>query len=139
MERDVNLGSHLSDDLILKYGMRSISLREGDTVEVMRGGSKGKSGKVMKVDRKRSLVSIDGITIAKADGTMKERWIHPSNLRVTKLNLQDPWRRRKLGVSGVEEEEEELKWEELAEKELPEEEEEEEEEEGAGSKEDGDV
>jgi len=96
----------LSNDLILKYGKRSVSLREGDTVKIVRGAAKGKSGKVLNVDRGRSLVSVEGFTIAKADGTQKERWVRPSNLLITKLNLQDPWRRRKLGLGGVEEKEE---------------------------------
>ena len=30
------------------------------------------------------------------------RWIHPSNVLITKLNLVDPYRRRKLGALAEE-------------------------------------
>jgi len=105
MKRKANINSHLSNDLMLKRGMRSIALREGDAIKVMRGADKGKSGKILKVDRKKSLVTVEGLTMSKADGTQKERWVNPTNLLVTRLNLQDPWRRKKLGTKGTGKEE----------------------------------
>ncbi|MFQ6050410.1 MAG: 50S ribosomal protein L24 [Candidatus Hydrothermarchaeota archaeon] len=83
------LSANLSEELKEKYKRRSIPIRVGDTVEIMRGDMTNMSGKVAKVDTKRFKVYIEGITIEKVDGTKRLIPIHPSNLRITKLNLDD--------------------------------------------------
>lgn len=100
--RHKHMGTHLSEELLLKYNVRSIPLRKGDTVKVLRGALKGHVDKVAKVNLKKGLVTIENATIAKADGTQLPKWIHPSNLIITKLDLSDPWRRKKLGVLATE-------------------------------------
>ena len=67
----------------------------------MRGDFKGHTGKVAEVDLKRGVVKVEGVLITKADGKRVMRPLHPSNLIITKLNLTDPVRRKKLerGVS----------------------------------------
>ncbi len=45
--------------------MSTIRLRLGDTVEVTAGKDKGKFGKVLKIDRVRNRVVIEGINIMK--------------------------------------------------------------------------
>jgi large subunit ribosomal protein L24 len=62
----------------------------------MRGALKGHVDKVAKVNLKKCMVTIENATIAKADGTQLPKWIHPSNLLITKLDLSDPWRKEKL-------------------------------------------
>lgn len=90
------VAAHLAEDLIIKYRRRSIPVIRGDTVKVMRGDFKGHVGKVRKVDVKKGRIEIEGVTITKVDGKKVPRPIHASNVLITKLNLTDPWRRRKL-------------------------------------------
>jgi len=99
---------HLSGHLAPKYledakvaYPRSAVIKKGDSVKIMRGMHKGKEGKVSDVDTKTGTVTIEGITMAKADGTQVSRWIHASNLMITKISLDDAWRKRKL--EGVKE------------------------------------
>ena len=65
-----------------KLGRRSLELRKGDEVKVMRGKLKGKIGKISESDRSRVKVSIEGITLTKKDGTKVPIWFHPSNLKI---------------------------------------------------------
>ena len=45
--------------------MAKASFRKGDTVVVIAGDDKGKSGKLLKVDRKKDLVFVEGLKIQK--------------------------------------------------------------------------
>jgi large subunit ribosomal protein L24 len=83
------LGSHLSKEFRKKYKKRSMAVRKGDGVKVLRGQFKGKTGKIDKVDIKKSKVYITGIEVTKKDGTKALHPIHPSNLIITDLNLED--------------------------------------------------
>lgn len=78
--------------------MRAVRVIKGDTVRVMRGDEDvlGQEGKVQEVETKTGHIIIEGVTIAKADGTQTARPIHSSNVLVTKLNLTDPRRKDKL-------------------------------------------
>ena len=88
-KRRMMISSHLSEELRKEYGKRSFTVRAGDEVLIMRGKFKGKSGKISKVDLKKYKVYIEGITIRRTDGTERQAAIHPSNLKVRKLNLED--------------------------------------------------
>ncbi|MDI6887526.1 MAG: 50S ribosomal protein L24 [Candidatus Thermoplasmatota archaeon] len=90
------VSAHLAEELMLKYNLRSFPVRKGDTVKVMRGAFKGHIGKVASVDTKAGKVTLEGVTIAKSDKSQVPRPIHPSNLLITKLELSDPWRSKKL-------------------------------------------
>ena len=100
----------LSPELREKYGVRSLPVRKGDKVRVMRGDFKGHEGEVVRVDLKRIRVFVDGVTIKKADGTPVFRPLHPSNLMIVSLKLDDQMRRRILERRGarIEEVEEEV-------------------------------
>jgi large subunit ribosomal protein L24 len=97
-----HMSVHLAEDLLLKYNVRSIPVRKGDTVKIMRGALKGHVDKVANVSLKKRMVTVENATMAKADGTQLPKWIQPSNLLITKLDLSDPWRRKKLGVLASE-------------------------------------
>ncbi len=84
----------LSPELREKYGVRSLPVREGDKVRIMRGDFRGHEGKVVKVDLKRVRVYIDGVTIKKAGGDTVFKPIHPSKIMIVELNLKDEWRKR---------------------------------------------
>lgn len=90
------IAAHLADDLILKYRRRSLPVIKGDTVKVMRGDFKGHVGKVRSVDTKKGRLEVEGVIITKVDGKKVPRPVHASNVVITKLNLTDPWRRKKL-------------------------------------------
>jgi large subunit ribosomal protein L24 len=93
-----NTASPLSASLSKEYGTRSARVIKGDTVKVIRGDEdvKGLEGKVAKVFTKTGRVSIEGITIAKADGTEVPRPIHSSKVMITKLELSDSQRKGRL-------------------------------------------
>ena len=92
------MACHLDRALRTEYNTRSISVKKGDTVKVLRGseGIKGMEAKVVKVDLKDLTLTLEGVTIAKADGTQKARPVQPSNCIITKLDLSDPLRKEKL-------------------------------------------
>lgn len=90
------VSAHLSKELRKKYNRRSINLRKGDNVKVMRGQFRNKQGKVEEVDLKKTLIYISGIEISKKDGTKARRPLHPSNLLVTELNIDDKMRNKVL-------------------------------------------
>ncbi len=90
------MGVHLSPELRKKYGKRSISLKKGDTVKVLRGKFKGRTGKVERNDIKNTKVYIEGIEITKKDGSKTSPPIHPSNLLITALEIDDKKRKARL-------------------------------------------
>ena len=83
------LNVHLAKELRTKYHKRSVTIRNGDTVKVMRGQYKGKTGKIDQVDIKRTKVIITGIEQSKKDGTKSFVPFEPSNILITELNLTD--------------------------------------------------
>ncbi|WP_393971020.1 50S ribosomal protein L24 [Oxyplasma meridianum] len=94
MKSKVNVS--LSKDLRKKYGIRSFAVVKGDIVTVKSGGKKSEGGKVIDVDRVSGKISIEGITIAKADGKQKEYYLDPRNIRITRLDLSKPERLQRL-------------------------------------------
>jgi len=85
----------LSKDLREKIGKRSIPVRKGDRVKILRGDFKNHEGEVTRVDRKRRVIYVDGVTVTKADGSIVPRPVHPSNVMVVEL-AQDKWREKAL-------------------------------------------
>ncbi len=83
------MGAMLSPELREKHGIKSISVRSGDTVKVLRGDHKGKEGKVAAVNLKKMTITVDGVSVAKSDGTEVPRPVHPSSVMITKLETKD--------------------------------------------------
>lgn len=88
--------AHASRDLRKKYGKRSVGLRKGDKVKIMRGQFEKHEGKVENVDLKKIRVFVSGVELTKKDGTKKLLALHPSNIMVTELNLDDKLRQKAL-------------------------------------------
>jgi large subunit ribosomal protein L24 len=86
----------LAPELRKSYGTRSLPVRSGDTVRVMRGDHKGFEGKVARVDRRKFRIYVEGLTREKVDGSTVFVPIHPSKVMITKLNLDDKWRKKIL-------------------------------------------
>lgn len=95
------LSTHLSKELRAKHKTRNVTLKKGDSVKIMRGKFKGKSGKVTEIKTKLLKVYVDGIMNKKADGSKVKIALRPSNLMITTLNLDDKKRAAKLGTDVV--------------------------------------
>jgi large subunit ribosomal protein L24 len=89
------LNTNLSKELRKKYGKRSLPLRKGDEVLVMRGGFSKKKGKILEVNLKRLRVTVESLTRKKIDGTKVNVYLNPSNLQIQSLNLEDNKRLKK--------------------------------------------
>ena len=82
-------GAHLSKELRQKYNRRSIVVVKEDKVKVIAGQFKGHTGKIEKVNLRKTKVFVSGIEISKKDGSKALYPIHPSNIIIIELNLND--------------------------------------------------
>ncbi|MBS3133497.1 50S ribosomal protein L24 [Candidatus Woesearchaeota archaeon] len=83
------LSAHLSAELRKRYGKRSIPVKKNDTVKVLKGGFKGKVGKVNSVSIKKLSAYIDGVESSRRDGTKVFVPVKASNLMIIELNTDD--------------------------------------------------
>ncbi|WP_456368953.1 50S ribosomal protein L24 [Geoglobus sp.] len=90
------LHATLSKELREKYGKRSLRVRKGDKVKVMRGSYAGHTGKVLEVDMKKLRIYVDGVVVKKADGTEVAMPVHPSNVMIVELGEEDSVREKIL-------------------------------------------
>ena len=75
---------------------RSMSVRKGDRIMIVRGEGKSKSAtRIAKVDRKARKIYVEGFTYFKSDGTELQRPIDASNVVIINPDWSD-MRRRKL-------------------------------------------
>ena len=88
-ERKSLLKCRLDEFLQEEYGLRSLVVKKGDLVKVMRGQFRDTEGKVTSVNYKKVRVFLESATITKADGKEAPLPIHPSNLMLVKLELDD--------------------------------------------------
>ena len=96
-----SIASPLSKELREKYSFKTLGVRKGDTVSVIRGDFQGVDGKVNKVDVKRGKLYIDGVTREKADGSSVFVPILPSKVKLTRISTDDKWRKNILKRHGV--------------------------------------
>jgi large subunit ribosomal protein L24 len=94
------LSAHLSKDLRTKYGKRSVPVRKGDEVLVMRGNFKKKKAKITGVNLKRGKVFLENIQRTKKDGSKVNVPFYPSNLMIMNLALEDKERIALLNRNG---------------------------------------
>ncbi len=90
------VSAHLSKELRAQTGKRSLPVRKGDEIKIMRGSSTGKTGKVVEVDLKKTKVFIEGIVRKTAKGNEVKIGFEPSNLMITKAEFNDRMRQRIL-------------------------------------------
>ena len=83
------LKCRLDEFLQEEYGLRSLVVRTGDLVKIMRGQFRDTEGKVIRVDYKDVEVFLDNATVTKADGKEVNIPVHPSNIMLVKLELDD--------------------------------------------------
>lgn len=103
-ERQRFAHAHVAKELAKKLGIksRSTSVRKGDTVKVMSGGSRGKGGKVIGVNLKGSTLFVEGVVRKNAKGKEAPIPISTSNVYITDLDLSDKLRNAKLRVQKQE-------------------------------------
>jgi large subunit ribosomal protein L24 len=94
--------SHISKDLAKKLGIKkqATQIHKGDTVKVMVGSSKGKTGKVNEVEMRRGVVMIDGISRKNSKGKELPIPIRASNVYITDMDLTDKLRKANLGIKA---------------------------------------
>jgi large subunit ribosomal protein L24 len=90
------LSSLLSKELRKKHGKRSLPVRKGDEVLVMRGSFKKKKAKVTSVNVKSEKVYLEGMQRTKKEGTKVPVPFHASVLQIISLNLDDKERSSSL-------------------------------------------
>jgi large subunit ribosomal protein L24 len=90
------LASHLSKELMQKHGTRNFPVKKGDMVKIVRGQFKNHVGKIEAVLLKKTRVHVEGAQLIKRDGTKVSYPIHPSNLIITTLNIDDKLRQKAL-------------------------------------------
>ncbi len=96
--------SHLDKSVRAKLGIkrRAVQISKGDTVKVMSGKSKGKTGKVTKVDLRTGRISIDALMKKNSRGKEFNIPISANNVYIVELNLTDKYRADKLKVARQE-------------------------------------
>ena len=94
--RRKHFSAPLSPKLKVSHGVNALPVRSGDTVLITRGDHSGLEGKVTRVDSKKYRVFIEGLTREKVDGTTVFVPVHPSKIMITRLNLDDKWRKKIL-------------------------------------------
>ncbi|WP_407431773.1 50S ribosomal protein L24 [Methanobrevibacter sp.] len=91
------LSATLSKDLKEKIGKKSLPLRSGDKVRVLRGDFKGHEGEVLDVDYGSYKVTIEEVTLSKPDGTAVFLPVDPSNLMIIDADTKDDRRIKNRG------------------------------------------
>ncbi len=98
--RQKMVAAPLSKELRKKFNRRSLPLRKGDKVEVMRGEFKGVKTTVREVDLKKLKVILEDVKRKKTDGTEVRVPLDPSNLMIIEPDMSD--RKRQKLVKRVE-------------------------------------
>ncbi len=83
------LKAPLSKELKEKYGKNALVIRKGDKVKIMRGDFKGQVGEVIRVNTKSLRVYVDVAKRKNLKGEERHIPLHPSNLMILELNLED--------------------------------------------------
>ncbi len=100
------LSAPLSPSLRAEYGTRSMPVVVNDTVNITKGDRKLAEGKVLRVDTKDRKIYIEGVTRTRQDGSTVQIPIRTENVMITRLHLDDEWRRNKLERKSFSAEEE---------------------------------
>ncbi len=83
------VAAHLSKDLREELGRRSLPVRKGDKVRVLRGKFRGHEGIVVSVDLRRYKVFVEGVQRQNAKGQDVMIPVDPSNLLILDVDRSD--------------------------------------------------
>lgn len=81
------MAARLSKELKEKYSVRSLPIRKGDEVKILKGKGKNKTGKVVQVYRKKWCIHVDKVNREKQNGQSVFLPIKPSYCVIEKLHL----------------------------------------------------
>lgn len=90
------ISAPLSPSLRAEHGTRSMPVVVDDTVSITKGDRRLSEGRVLRVDTKKSKIYIEGVTRTRMDGSTVQIPIRSENVMITRLNLNDQWRRSVL-------------------------------------------
>jgi large subunit ribosomal protein L24 len=94
-----NLAGHLSEKLRKELKRRSLAIKKGDTVKVMRGSFAGKEGKVIEVERAGGRIFVEKVIRKKSDGAEVKVGIDASKVMITDIDRTD---RKRFKARGKE-------------------------------------
>jgi len=94
--RHKSMAAPLSSELVASKGAKTLPVRKGDTVRIMRGDNKGFEGKISRVDLKAYRIYLEGLTREKVDGTNIFLAVHPSKVQIRNLVLDDKYRKETI-------------------------------------------
>ncbi|MES1904933.1 MAG: 60S ribosomal protein L24 [Paramarteilia canceri] len=86
------MSCQLSPELRNKLNTKALSIKKGDTAQVVGGLYNGVSGQVLSIDRSSFTVKMSRVEFEKSSGQKVGVPIHYSKLRITKLKQKDPAR-----------------------------------------------
>lgn len=81
--------SNLSKELREETKRRTVTLKTGDTVKLVRGTHKNKEGNVTRINRSKGQVYVEGVTVKKGDASDSPVPVKASNLVVKALDKTD--------------------------------------------------
>lgn len=81
------MSTRLSKELKEKYSVRSVPIRKGDEIKILKGKGKNKTGKVVQVYRKKWCIYVDKVQREKQNGQSVFLPIKPSYCVIEKLHL----------------------------------------------------
>lgn len=88
-KRQKTMAVHLGKELRKRIGKRALVIKKGDKVKIMRGNSRGKTGKVAAVYYGRRIVHVEGIVRKRSDGREVPVQLHASNLLLLEMEGKD--------------------------------------------------
>ena|SRR5213593_3264836 len=95
------MSAHLAEEYLEERKRklpRTLPVRKGDVVKVLRGEHRGREGKVAAVDYRSLTITIEDVTYAKSDKSQVAKPIHPSNVIIKKLDETDKLRLKRFEV-----------------------------------------
>jgi large subunit ribosomal protein L24 len=83
------VASPLDEKLQKELGVKSMPVRKGDVVKIVRGSNKGKEGKIIEVDRKARKIFVEKIIRKKSNGEEIQVPIDASKVIVIDVDRAD--------------------------------------------------
>lgn len=97
---------NLSKELRKKVGKRSIPAKKGDKVKICVGKFKGKTGKILEVNLRKSKIIVEEIQVKKQEGSKANLKLQPSNLQIIELGDRKFKERKEINKKPNEEQKE---------------------------------
>ena len=94
------VAAHLDEKLQKEFCSRSLTVRKGDTVKIMRGAFKKREGKITLVDRKSRKIYVEKVTTKKSSGEERQVPIDASKVLLIEIERSDK-KRTAAKVKGV--------------------------------------